>query len=174
MSLPAFMRPAAYLDKALRLLAARLRKYIATTPMIWGDEADVEIGRNVHLVDVTINCRSGSVRIGDNAFFGHGVMLLTGKHDMTKRGKGRHAAVPDSGRDITIGRGVWIASGAIVIGPCQIGDDAVIGAGSVVSGEVEAGGLYAGNPARLVRYIDLEDPGPDDREISGSVQPRMM
>lgn len=157
MSLPAFMRPSAYLDRVLRLLAARLRKYTATTPMIWGDEASVQIGQNVHLVDVTINCRSGAVRIGDNAFFGHGVMLLTGMHQMTKRGAGRHAAVPDSGRDITIGKGAWIASGAIVIGPCQIGDDAVIGAGSVVSGAVEAGGLYAGNPARFVRYINFEN-----------------
>jgi acetyltransferase-like isoleucine patch superfamily enzyme len=156
MALPTFLRPSAYIDKLLRLIATVLRKYLATTPMIWGDENNVTIGDNVHLVDVTINCRSGRVYIGDDAFFGHGVMLLTGMHSLNVRGRKRHAAVPSMGRDITIGEGAWIASNAIVIGPCQIGENAVIGAGSVVSGVVEAGALYAGNPARLVRYISFE------------------
>ncbi len=160
MPLPAILRPSAYFDKMMVLLARKMRKYLATTPMIWGNEANVQIGKNVHLVDVTINCRSGRVVIGDDAFFGHGVMLLTGIHQLNKRGQGRHAAVPSDGRDITIGKGAWIASGAIVIGRCDIGDNAVVGAGSVVTGRIEAGTLYAGNPARLIRYIDFEDASP--------------
>jgi acetyltransferase-like isoleucine patch superfamily enzyme len=158
MPVPRYLQPSLYLDKGLRLLASAIRKYIATTPMIWGDDSNVQIGHNVHLVDVTINCRSGRVTIGDNVFFGHGVMILTGMHEIKKRGSERHAAVPASGRDVIIGNGAWIASGAIVIGPCTIGSDAVVGAGSVVSGTLEAGALYAGNPARLVRYIEFEVP----------------
>lgn len=149
------LNPQLYFDKFMRILASRLKKYLATTPMIWGDPGNVILGENVQLVDVIINCRSGKVRIDDNAFFGHGVMLLTGFHEVTKKGKARHCAVPNSGRDITIGKGAWVASNVIVIGPCTIGDNAVIGAGSVVSGVVEAGALYVGNPAKLLRHIEF-------------------
>lgn len=150
------LRPQLYFDKFMRILASRLKKYLATTPMIWGDPNNVILGENVQLVDVIINCRSGTVKIDDNAFFGHGVMLLTGFHELSKRGKDRHAAVPNSGRDISIGKGAWVASNVIVIGPCTIGDNAVVGAGSIVSGVVEAGALYVGNPAKLVRRIEFE------------------
>ena len=85
------------------------------------------------------------------------MVLLTGKHDMTIRGIGRHAAVPDAGHDIILRRGTWIASGAIVIGPCEIGEHAVVGAGAVVTGKVPAGTLYAGNPAGAIRKIDFAD-----------------
>lgn len=125
--------------------------------MIWGEKKNVSIGANVNLVDVTINCRSGKVSIANDAFFGHGVMLLTGMHDLNKRGHLRHSAVPSDGRDITIGAGAWIASNAIVICPCTVGENAVIGAGSVVSGVVEAGAFYAGNPARLVKLIEFDE-----------------
>ena len=81
---------------------------------------------------------------------------LTGKHEMRKKGKARHQAVPEGGRDITIREGAWIATGAIVIGPCEIGENAVVSAGSVVTGTVEAGAIYSGNPARFVRSIEFE------------------
>lgn len=152
-----FFKPSTYSDWALRLLSRKLRKYLATTPMIWGSDENVRIGANVQMVDVTINCRSGFVDIDDDAFFGHGVMLLTGIHDLRKKGRLRHSAVPQAGRDITIGKGAWIASNAIVIGPCEIGENAVVGAGSVVTGAVEAGAFYAGNPARLIRHIEFEE-----------------
>lgn len=151
------LRPSAYANKVMRWFAQAMRRHLATTPLIWGEPSRVQIGKNVKLVDVIINCRSGKVTIGDDAFFGHGAMLLTGTHDMRKRNEGRHAAVPQSGRDITVGKGAWIASNVIVIGPCEIGDNAVVGSGSVVSGKVEAGALYAGNPAELVRRIEFEN-----------------
>ena len=157
MNLSNLVRPSAYGAKILRWIAPTLRKYLATTPLVWGEKNNLTIGKNVQMVDVMINCRSGTVRIEDDAFFGHGAMLLTGTHDMRKKNRGRHAAVPQSGRDITVGKGAWVASNAIVIGPCQIGENAVVGSGSVVSGKIEAGALYAGNPAKLVRYIEFDE-----------------
>jgi len=49
--------------------------------------------------------------------------------------------------------GVWVASNATIIGPCIIGENAVIGAGSVVLGDVEPYTIVAGNPARVIRKI---------------------
>ncbi len=157
MKIRSLFSPTAYEQKMLGWLACRLRPYLARTHLIWGNPERISIGRNVMLVDTLLNCRSGRITIEDDVFFGHGVMLLTGKHDMTIRGIGRHAAVPDAGHDIIIRRGAWIASGAIVIGPCEIGEHAVVGAGAVVTGKVPASTLYAGNPAGAIRKIDLAD-----------------
>lgn len=143
-----------YANVVFGYLARRLRVHLAHTPLIWGDKRRLTVGSSVHLVDAIINLRSGRVIIGDNSFLGHGVMLLTGKHDISLPGKGRHVAVQDAGRDIVIGEGVWVASGAIVIGPCTIGDNAVIGAGAVVTGDVDANSICTGMQPRKIAPIE--------------------
>lgn len=79
--------------------------------------------------------------------------LITGTHDHEQRLGERMNSIPASGRDIVIGRGVWIGSNAMVLGPCRIGDYAVVAAGAVVlAGTViEPGEMYAGVPARRVK-----------------------
>ncbi|MCD1269695.1 acyltransferase [Microbacterium sp. MEC084] len=104
-----------------------------------------------------INATSGIVTIGRYSMLGPGVSLVAGTHDMSKRGVERKRAILDEGHDITIGNGVFIGSNATVIGPCRIGDDAVIAAGSVVTKDVPAGAVVAGVPARIVRRIDFAD-----------------
>lgn len=113
-------------------LAKYLQPYLSRTPVIWGNADRLFLGENVVLTNSVLNLRSGSIRIGENSFFGHGVMLLTGKHETSVFGLSRHKAVPSEGRDITIGKGVWIASGVIILGPCVIGDNSVIGAGCII------------------------------------------
>lgn len=130
------------------------RKESLKITRVWGDEARVIVGRNVELNDALINTVCGIVTIGDDSFFGHGVCLLTGTHDYHKKGLARQSSVPEFGRDIVIGRGVWIASRTIVLAPCIIGDHAVIAAGSIVTGDLESKGFYAGSPAKLLRLID--------------------
>ena len=115
------------------LLAKYLQPYLSRTPVIWGNKERLFLDKNVILTNSVLNLRSGSIRIGENSFFGHGVMLLTGKHDISAFGLDRHKAVPTDGRDIIIGKGVWIASGSIILGPCEIGDNSVIGAGCIIN-----------------------------------------
>jgi acetyltransferase-like isoleucine patch superfamily enzyme len=143
-------------NAVMRRIARWLKPYLADTPLIWGDPRRLKVGNGVQIVDAVINLSSGTVTIGDDAFCGHGVMLLTGKHSMSKFGQERQAAIPGAGRDIVLGRGVWVASGAIVIGPCDIGENSVIGAGSIVSGSVPAGVFYSGAPAKYVHDIELQ------------------
>lgn len=151
------IRPRLLLDWLMLRLARGLRPYLARAPLVWGDASRLSLGRNVHLVDAVVNLRSGTVSIGDHAFLGHGVMLLTGQHDYRSRGAARQTVVADSGNDIRIGHGVWIASGVIVLGPCEIGDDAVIGAGCVVTGVVPSGVIITGGAARKTREITFHD-----------------
>ncbi|MCZ8334414.1 MAG: acyltransferase [Rhodobacteraceae bacterium] len=145
-------------DAALYRLARLLRPYLARTPLIWGDADRLTLGKEVHLVDAVVNLRSGRVTIGDHSFLGHGVMLLTGRHDYRATGPGRQAVVDETGNDIIIGKGVWIASGAIVIGPCSIGDNAVIGAGCVVSGTIPADTITTGSRPRATTPLPSGQP----------------
>jgi maltose O-acetyltransferase len=59
----------------------------------------------------------------------------------------------ESGRPICIGAGTWLGGGAIVLPGVTIGENAVIGAGSVVTGDIPPGVLAVGNPARVRRAI---------------------
>lgn len=104
--------------------------------MLTGPASRLRVSPTVGLADVLINTIGGSVDIHDYVFFGHEVMLLTGTHDFRKRGAERQQNRPTTGRDITIEAGAWIASRVIVVGPCRIGSNAVIGAGCVIDFDV--------------------------------------
>ena len=106
---------------------------------------------------VYFNTRSGRILVGANTVFGEDVRLLTGKHanlrEARELGVPLHQ-VPPSGRDIVIGRNCYIGTAAIIIGPVRIGDHAVIGAGAVVTHDVEPATFVGGVPARLIARLD--------------------
>ena len=135
--------------KLTPLIAFELTK----TPVMYGNYGKVECESNVKLSNTFFNLNSGSVSIGEFTFFGNNVTVITGSHDISKTKKERWA-FPRKGNDIVIGKGVWIASNAIILGPCTIGDNAVIASGSVViSGTYESNTFYAGVPAKYKRKI---------------------
>ena len=111
----------------------------------------VYVGNNVRLFDTLLNVVGAEIRIDDEVFFGHRVMLLAGAHDYKAFGVDRQHAV--SGRPIRIGRGAWIGSGAIVLGGVCIGEGAVVAAGAVVTHDVPPRTVAAGVPARVVENI---------------------
>jgi maltose O-acetyltransferase len=88
------------------------------------------------------------VTIGDDTQIGPGVQILAADHP---RDAATRATGLEFGRPIRIGRNVWIGGGAIILPGVEIGDDAVIGAGSVVTRSVPAGATAFGNPARVRR-----------------------
>lgn len=94
----------------------------------------------------------GQVVIGNNVFFGHRVMILTGSHDYNKFGKDRQFGVVP-GKPVTIGNGVWICSGSIICPGVVVGDNAVIAAGAVVTKNVLPYTIVGGNPAELIKEI---------------------
>jgi len=153
-------KPAAELSpEQLDYLVRQVNIVMLNEPRVWGETRRVVVGRNVRLANALLNTMSGMIVIGDDAFFGHNVCVLTGTHNYRKRGQARQESIPEIGRDIRIGRGVWISSNVTIIGPCTIGDDAVIAAGSVVcGGELPGGFIYAGAPARPIRAIDFDEP----------------
>lgn len=141
---------------------ARIRQELAkehetqlTTPRCWGPDGRLHVASTAVINDALLDTVSGSITVDDHAFFGHGVALLTGTHDISVRGLDRQLAVPTEGRDIIIETGVWVASRAIIIGPCRIGADAVVVTGAVVNADVPPSSIVAGAPARIVGRVGV-------------------
>lgn len=122
---------------------------------VHGPVSKLLIGKECNLVNTLFNTICGVVTLGDYVFFGHNAMVLTGSHDYTLTNmERRFSADKYAENHITIEEGVWIASGAIIIGPCTIGKHSVVGAGSVVlPGVYPERTLIAGNPAKIIRTI---------------------
>lgn len=136
-------------------LLGHLGKNSAIEPPFYCD-----YGYNIHLGDrvfFNFNCVILDVMpvdIGDGSMFGPNVQIYTATHpmDFAERGAGLEFAKP-----IKIGSDVWIG-GSVIINPgVTIGDRSVIGSGSVVVKDIPAGVFAAGNPCRVIRY--LENPG---------------
>lgn len=86
-----------------------------------------------------------AVTVGDGTQIGPAVHIYAADHP---RDPVQRRASLESGLPVTIGRNVWIGGGAILLPGVTVGDDAIIGAGSVVTRNVPAGATVAGNPAR--------------------------
>ena len=108
-------------------------------------QGNTQIGKGTKIQSHTFICEYAT--IGEGCFIGHGVMFA---NDLFRDGK------PDPNREnwgrITIGNGVSIGSGATILA-VSICDGCVIGAGSVVTKSTTVKGVYAGNPARLLRRL---------------------
>lgn len=106
---------------------------------------------------VNFNCTmldGAPISIGDECLLASGVQLITASHpvDPVPRRAAWEQALP-----ITIGDGVWLGAGAIVCPGVSIGENSVIGAGSVVTRDIPSGVVAYGNPARVAREVDDRD-----------------
>jgi putative colanic acid biosynthesis acetyltransferase WcaF len=106
--------------------------------------ANITIGGNC-VIDNCFFYALDRIDVGDRTIIGQSVFLCTGSHDLDA--DNFHLVT----KPITIGSYVWIATGATILPGVNIGDGAVIGAMAVVSRDVPAGAVVAGNPARVVR-----------------------
>lgn len=109
--------------------------------------ANIHLGARVFLNFGCVILDVVRVEIGAGTQIGPGVQILTADHprDPKLRAQGL-----EFGRPIRIGANVWIGGGALILPGVTIGDDAIIGAGSVVTRDVAAGATVVGNPARPV------------------------
>ena len=127
--------------------------------------------RHVHFgKDVVVNfdCKfvdDGDIFIGDNTLIGPGCTFATADHPISPRLR-KH--VLQRNKPIHIGKNVWFGSGAIVLPGVTIGDNSIIGAGSVVTKDIPANVIAVGNPAKVLREITDED----DRMASGNPIPQ--
>lgn len=140
----------------VRAAAGSRMKVAPGKPLYLGKGARVALGEGASLViedGVYMNegCRVTvveSARIGTNTLFGPNVQVYDHDHEFDKdgvRSELRHAPV-------SIGRRCWLCANAVVTRGCSIADRSLVSANSVVTRDLaEAGALYAGAPARLIK-----------------------
>jgi acetyltransferase-like isoleucine patch superfamily enzyme len=122
-----------------------------------GDPSRLRISDTAVVNNALFNVSGGTITVGDYAFFGHDVAILTGTHDIEKFGRERQLSFSRSGRDVVIGEGVWLASYVLVFGPVTIGEHAVVAGGSLVREDVAPYTVVAGRPAKVVKVIARPD-----------------
>jgi len=125
----------------------------------------VKIGRNCKISSHTFICEG--VTIGDNVFVGHNVTFINDPYprSTTKDGKLQTEAdwicVPTR-----VQNGASIGSSATLLCGITVGESAIVGAGSVVTEDVPANTIVAGNPARILRRIDESKDHCDESSVS--------
>ncbi|WP_118180502.1 sugar O-acetyltransferase [Paraburkholderia phosphatilytica] len=110
---------------------------------------EIRVGRNVFINQNCTFYDLGGLDIADDVMIGPNVSIITASHPIepSQRRSGVIA------KPIVIGRNVWIAAGATIIGGVTVGENSVIAAGSVVTKDVPPNTLAGGNPARVIRSI---------------------
>jgi acetyltransferase-like isoleucine patch superfamily enzyme len=115
-------------------------------------QKDVRIGRNCKVSSHTFICEG--VTVEDEVFIGHGVNFINDKYPRATITGGQLQTEADWTVERTlVRRGASIGTNATILGGIQIGERAIVGAGSVVTRDVPAGAIVAGNPARVLKTV---------------------
>ena len=114
-------------------------------------QKNASIGKNCKISSHTFVCEG--VTIEDNVFVGHGVMFINDSYPRATSPNGELQTEKDWSVEPTLVRkGASIGSGATILANVTIGEHALVGAGSVVTRDVPAFAVVAGNPARVLRF----------------------
>lgn len=106
----------------------------------------VKIGKNVIIMPGCLMMSAGGISIEDEAMIAANVQLISNNHDLDNRWI-------ITCKPVRICRRAWIGAGSTILQGVTVGENAVVGAGSVVTKDVEPDTIVAGNPARLIRKI---------------------
>jgi len=116
-------------------------------------QKNARVGRRCKISSHTFICEG--VTIEDNVFVGHGVTFINDSYPRATTGEGQLQSEADWRVERTLVKnGASIGSGATILSKVSIGENAIVGAGSVVTKDVPANTIIAGNPARLLRHIE--------------------
>lgn len=142
-------------DALLRELLGSRGNVCGINPPFFCDYgANIHVGENFY---ANVNCTIldvCEVHIGDNVLLAPGVQIYTAAHPV--------ALVPrvagvEFGKPVRIGNNVWIGGSTVICPGVTIGDNSVIGAGSVVTRDIPANVVAVGNPCRVLRPITAEE-----------------
>jgi acetyltransferase-like isoleucine patch superfamily enzyme len=140
----------------------RLSKFINLYGCQIGDETKIgafveiqknaTVGRRCKISSHTFICEG--VEIQDNVFIGHSVTFINDSYPRATTPEGRLQTEAHWKVEKTVVRqGASIGSGSTILSNITIGEDSIVGAGSVVTRDVPPHAIVAGNPARILRYV---------------------
>jgi len=115
-------------------------------------QKNVTVGRNCKISSHTFICEG--VSIEDNVFIGHGVTFINDSYPRSTTAGGELQTEADWSVERTlVKKGASIGSGSTILSKVTIGENAIVGAGSVVTKDAPARAVVAGNPAKVLRFI---------------------
>ena len=118
-------------------------------------QKNARVGRRCKISSHTFICEG--VDIEDNVFVGHSVTFINDLYPRATTASGDLQSEADWKVEKTlVKKGASIGSGSTILAKVTIGENAIVGAGSVVRKDVPANGIVAGNPARFLRFISEE------------------
>lgn len=137
-----------------RLLGKTGKEFVIEQPFFCDYGYNIEIGENFFMNVNGVILDGAKVTFGDDVFIAPNCGFYTAGHplDARQRKQGLEYAYP-----ITIGNGVWIGAHVCVMPGVTIGDNTVIGGGSVVTKDIPANVVAVGNPCRVIRAITEAD-----------------
>ena len=147
----------------------RLSKFINLYGCEIGDETKIgafveiqknaSVGKRCKISSHTFVCEG--VEIRDNVFIGHGVTFVNDSYPRATTASGEVQTDADWKVEKTvISNGASIGSGSTILSNLTVGENAIVGAGSVVTKDVPANAIVAGNPAKVLRYLTQEKQSP--------------
>jgi maltose O-acetyltransferase len=140
--------PLAVRRSLLRLGGVKLGAMVWGLKHCWLEAPQISIGTGSSIAAGCWLEGNGRIEIGCNCLLGPEVLILTSIHPLGPDGEiGRKSEA----RDVRIGDGSWLAARVMIMPGVTIGAGVVVAAGAVVTKDCEAGGLYAGIPAKRLR-----------------------
>lgn len=121
-----------------------------STPLTAVRPHNVRIGKKVVVMPGCLMMSAGEITIDDGALIAANVQLISNNHDLYER-------QIITCRRIHIGKNAWVGAGATILPGVTVGDNAVVGAASVVTRDVPADTIVAGNPAKIIRKIEAKE-----------------
>ena len=137
-----------------KILGSMKENPVITAPFYCDYGFNISIGKNFYTNHNVTILDGAKVTFGDNVFIAPNCVFSTAGHaiDSEQRSRGLEIALP-----ITVGDNVWIGTNVSVLPGVTIGNNTIIGAGSVVNKNIPEGVIAAGNPCKVIRKITEED-----------------
>ncbi|WP_374464090.1 sugar O-acetyltransferase [Chryseobacterium sp.] len=139
----------------LKKIIGRMKGNICIEPNFWCDYGyNIKVGENFYANHNLVILDCAKVEFGDNVFIGPNCSFYTAGHplDVQQRNEGLEYALP-----IKVGDNVWLGGKVVVLPGVSIGNNSVIGAGSVVTKDIPDNVVAVGNPCRVVKSIVKEN-----------------
>ncbi len=113
---------------------------------------NIEVGKNVFINSCCRFQDQGGIKIGEGSLIGHNTTIATLNHCFNPKTRGDMNPAP-----VKIGKNVWIGSDCTILPDVTIGDGAIIGAGSVVTKDIPKNHIAVGNPAIIIKKIEVNN-----------------